>query len=508
MKQINPRQWALLAIALIGFSYIVGSSYLGLNSHHPWRQTDVYGHILGFTETRGISPYELFPGSQEGEPSRDGGTWNKRVYDIPIYQYLIAKISQMTGSDPLVATRYVNLLLWLLTVAAGYRLCTALGGRPSAGLLYVLFLSISPIVLYWHSVPFPTIMSLAFSLAGILLFHTFNRGWKGFLWALPFLLVATLIKSPVPFVFVVFYSVYVAVNRVPGRVEPIGRDTAVGYVPSVTLLITLLASALFAEQLRDVLAGGGRGYLSPDARQWYFGTLELRTSADFWHRIWVHLEWWGPSPFGAIYLLVVTTALAVKRDKQLLAVTVACIAAFFSGWLVFANVYYVHDYHQLPLAVIAFLSMAVSLSHIVAWIADRVPPLIQAKVPAHIQAQLPTMAYVFLFLLALYYVVEQSPPRSRLSLYSGMEYALRQEQVFLHVTSAQTRKWNPLPGGHVSTKFVRVLHDDFETNCGSYLSRYAAVISWGYSDCLVRNKQQANYFIEDDGVMFYLKRDP
>ena len=67
---------ALAVLVLIAFSHIISAAYLGIGDNHAWRQSDVYGHILGFMHTRGFVEYDRFMLSM------------REVYDIPIYQYI------------------------------------------------------------------------------------------------------------------------------------------------------------------------------------------------------------------------------------------------------------------------------------------------------------------------------------------------------------------------------------------------------------------------------------
>ena len=46
---------------------------------------------------------------------------------------MIAQLALLGGSDPLVTTRYFNLLLWAVTAYAGYILCHALGADIDSG---------------------------------------------------------------------------------------------------------------------------------------------------------------------------------------------------------------------------------------------------------------------------------------------------------------------------------------------------------------------------------------
>ena len=191
---------ALATLVFIAFSYIISSAYLGINGHHTWRQADVYGYMLGFMHARGFTELDRF--------LIDLG---KMMYEVPIYHYLIAKASLLTGSDPLVTTRFFNLGFWSLTAFAGYSLGKSWGGTV-AGLIFLGLFSTSPLILHYYSVPIPDTMGIAVSLTGVLLLLKFGISWRGVLFALPFLMAGAFTKPPIAFVFVVFFAAYLLIK--------------------------------------------------------------------------------------------------------------------------------------------------------------------------------------------------------------------------------------------------------------------------------------------------------
>ena len=89
-----------------------------------------------------------------------------------------------------------------------------------------------------------------------------------------------------------------------------------------------------------------------------------------------------------------------------------------------------------------------------------------------------------------------------LDIHKGIEYALRDEQIFLHVSDRGKKRPNPTVGGLVSTKFRPIMWRDFEANCDRYMAQYAAILVQGKSACLRQHKQQARHYIEDNGITF------
>ena len=280
-------------------------------------------------------------------------------------------------------------------------------------------------------------------------------------------------------------------------------DAARRAVPFILLLLLLLGAAVLAEQLRLILLGQtSRSFFAQGAdagRVLFFGTWELRASSAFWNLLWQRAHGWGPFDFGTIYLAVAALALVLKPSRRLAALTAANLIAFFSGWLILSQAYYWHDYYQLPLAVIAFISFGVSLSCIAAFIGERLPAALHGRAVAS--------AYSLAALVLLFHfpALDSLSDRSRSNLWNAIEHGLRHQTAFLYVRDSRGPQ-DPTPGGLASAKFRYLQRDEFEANCERYLAEYPAVVSQGMSACLAANRLQAHYYIEDDGLLFYLNK--
>ena len=228
---------------------------------------------------------------------------------------------------------------------------------------------------------------------------------------------------------------------------------------------------------------------------WYFGDWATRASVEFWAAVWSRLHVMGPSAFGRIYIAVAAAALAIKPDKPLIAATAAAVAAFFAGWLVFPSQYKFHDYYQLPIAVILFMSFAVSMS--------RVASFAIGKTPARLRQAAAAAVLAAMALAAPAYAVLQNPihERFRAGILVGVEYALRRSERFLLVGAAKYP--SPTLGGQVSTKFDYMSLGKFEADCERYVKKHAAIVSWRLSECLYQNRRDADWFIVDDADWFF-----
>ena len=375
-----------------------------------------------------------------------------------------------------------------------------------AGLAFVYLFATAPLLLYYFSMPIPDTMGIALSLAGIGILLRFSVRWKNVLCALPLLILATFTKSPIAFVFVAFYGIYIII-------EPSATGTAAvdlrprlyarlyeRYKPFFALGIVLAACAILADQLRAILSDVPRRHWAiVGFPQLYFGPWEARVGAQFWQTLWGRLNDLG-LPYGYLFVSAAVAALFLKRDRRLAALVSAAAGAYVLSWLVFQWRNHGHDYYQMPALCLILAAIAVSFARVCAWARE--------KLPAHVASCLAALALAVAVAAAGWQAVFGKLPGSakpRDNLYAGIAYALRDETVFLHVSADKTpSSTDPFPGGFLSTRFRRVSHADFESSCDAYLARYAAVVIEGGSACLRANKPHAKYFIEDDGFTFYL----
>ena len=496
-----PKQSEKLAVAFlvfIAFSYIVSSAYLGLYEELH-KGADVYGHILGFTGQKDFSAHDLF-NKYSAEQIVGLKTQGKGIWNHQIYEFITAKISVLIQSDPLVVARFVSLFFWLLTAYCGYRLAR-LFGSSIAGAIIVFLLATSPMFLYYSSVPHPDMMAVACSIIALTILYLRGISWLSVLYALPFLAIATFIKSPIPFVFILFYAATIGFNI--NIKEAFTRESIIKYAPLTTIPIVLLVVAFLAAQFRGILLDGeGLHDFTTTSKQflWFGGSEKIRTLDIFWSRIWERLESAGPFNFGLVYLAVVLLANIVKREKNHLIITASALIAFLGGWLTFPHLYYHHTYYQLPGMVIIFLSFAVSFSHLTDKLLEKLPERMrQLSYAAILLALIPFSSYQ---------VLAQKNPhlRSRVHFYSGIEYALRNQNVLLAVGDPAVY-YNPALGGLTSTKFIDISYDDFESRCNIYLARYSAIFVRGNaSSCISRNKHLADYYIQDGQQIFFLNK--
>ena len=377
-----------------------------------------------------------------------------------------------------------------------------------AGLAFIFLFATAPLFLYYYSMPMPDTMGIALSLAGIAVLLHGGGCWKAVLRASPLLILATFTKSPIAFVFVAFYGIYIAIDssaaapaRGPARPHLLMRLSD-RYQPFIIMGIVLCACAILADQLRAILSDVPRRHWATVGHPLlYFGAWETRADARFWQTLWTRLNDLG-LPYGYLFAAAAAAALFLSRDRRLAALISAAAGAYILGWLVFQLRNAWHDYYQMPALTLILIGTAVSLARVYAWLRE--------KLPAHVASYLAAFTLAAAIATAGWQAVFGKMPgnaRHRDNLYAGIAYALRGETVFLHVVSPGrlVQTTSPGLGGFLSTRFRRVSHADFEANCAAYIAQYPAVLVDGGSNCLRANKPQAQYYIEDDHLTFYLR---
>ena len=357
----------IILLVFIALSYIISASHIGIEHYSKhiassdiWRSADVYGHILGFMQTKDFTAFDRFVAG------------SKVTFDIPIYQFIIAKIAIFVKGDPLVIARFINALSWAITAYCGYKLILLLGGNALASLCF-LFLLTTTRMLYVYANLLPDTMAVALSIAAILLLQKKRRA-GAILYASMLLIIATLIKPPIPFVFIIFYTVYLILNNV------FIKKSHINYLPYITLLTMLFLVAFATEQIRIILTEGHDGLWARNPK-WYFGTLEQILSYNFWKIVVLHLRYLFSSDlFFLIISIIFIIANTIKYEKQHLFITLSALVAFFAGWLVFSNVYVIHLYYQLPVMIILLLSSAISISYLVTYISNKTAAINYQKI--------------------------------------------------------------------------------------------------------------------------------
>lgn len=452
------------ALVLLFAFYVVSTFYVGINGTHDWRQADAYAQILGYSGYKDYRPLEDFRG-------------HTAIYDIPIYAFMVAKLAFVTGAEPLAAAKCFNLGWLLLLVWGGVSIAEGL--KSGAGVYFVFLLCTSRVFLHYFSAPMPDDMALALAVAGAAILLRTNETWAVLVGSALFFLAA-LIKSPIPFVFVVLFAAH---SLLSGDIR---RGSSASYKALIPLSFALVG-ALAAEQIRKNVLGTDVGGFAQDPT-WYFGTFHQRLSPEFWLKIPERLIKSNPL---VVFFILPAIYYCLRNSPRRY---IAFVSAFFAGWLVFSNVYFIHDYYEMPVDVIAYVLLGVGVE---ATYAD----FLKGRW-AEYALPVRNIGLAIAALLCVIYMPKLSNLATA-SIYDSVTYALRGESRFIWVDDGYD---GPAIGGHVGTQFEQKSHADFERDCAHIVAANSSILVKGYSDCLAVYKSSASTYIEDGGFQFYLRK--
>lgn len=456
----------LVAVLLVHAFHIFSTAYLNINGAYAWRQADVLSHILGFLPDSGFAPHERFV----------LGAF--QIYDIPIYQWIIAKIAYLYQAPPLVVARLFNAVLITVCLAATARMVDQRAGRAAAFIF--LFLSLfSPLLVHYFSTPLPDLLAMALAAAGTAALVSPKAGWRATQLALVTLHIATLIKSPVPFAFAAFTATLIVTTR------PRAEWRTAGWV-----LLSLAPTALLAEALRSVLLERPLGLLAQDPG-WYFGTLEQRLSSEVWAVILDRFQGWWQIDYLPMYAGAVALSMLTAQGRRIWPLHLAFAVSFLATWLVFTNVNFIHDYYQLPICLLGLAALAGALGNLVTDGAGRGPALaglLTLLIPVFLLPSLSTKT-----------LSDKNPN----AITATMAEALAGEEIFLIVGQP---KPSPTVAGAVATRFAGASRAAFEADCPSYLAQYRAVLVLGTSECLSTRRGVFDTYLERPGMVFVRQR--
>lgn len=369
-------------------------------------------------------------------------------------------------------------------------------GKRYAGLSFLFFMATSPLILHYYSVPLPDTFSIALSMVALVILFYYKATYGSVFLSIPFLVIATLIKSPIVFIFILFYLFYGLFAKDIYFSTQIST-TIRKNLSLLLLFVILLVSAISAELLRKYLLGGLDGFGFAQDPSWYFGTWDQRTQVFFWQRIMNDLDESGIYPFSVIYLTILLVSVFIERSKTLFAIHFTAILSFFAGWLIFSNLYEKHDYYKLPVTIVLFISLSVSLSFVIKHL--------QAKYRNHkIYFLKPTIVSLTivgtLYILSMQYYISD---REYSRVFSQAKDALKSYNSFLNVGGNSS---DPTLGALLGTKYKTMSIKEFDKNCLYDAYKYQAIVIKKENTCLKKYRYLFNNIIElgDAKVLYTL----
>ncbi|MDI1334721.1 MAG: glycosyltransferase family 39 protein [Lacunisphaera sp.] len=296
--------------------------------------------------------------------------------EFPTYQVCVAGLSSLT-SLPLEQTgRLVSILFFAATLPAIYGLLELAELPPTRRLLVLAVVLSTPVYLFYTRAVMIETTALCFAVWFVFALHRTlaARSWGWLAAAIACAVLAALTKITTLAVYLVPAAfLALAVIHQSGRRENGGFDPAAALRPALLAALPValaLGAALWWIARGDALKHSNpyTGFLaSTELHRWNYGTWSLRTEPSFWQHLWENLTQNILSE-GALALALLCATFAAPRARR---VALACVAGFFAGPLVFANLYHIHDYYYTANALL--LSGAAGLLLASAWDNPRLP---------------------------------------------------------------------------------------------------------------------------------------
>ncbi|MEO6876766.1 MAG: hypothetical protein ABI222_18295 [Opitutaceae bacterium] len=297
--------------------------------------------------------------------------------EFPTYQWLVAKVSTALGTGLESTARGVSLFFFFATLPAIYGLAGLLRLAPSRRLLVLSVVLASPTYLFWARTFMMETTALCFSTwflyAVILAVRDRRVSWAA--GATTFGILAALTKITTFLLFcppaaVICYWYWRRQKTPPLTSRAIWRPLALLGTPILTSVILADVWVRYSDHIKRANPFSAP-LTSSRLTAFTWGTLEQRLSAPFWAGIWDNLSGLILGE-AAMAILLIGFALASRAHRL---VTLLCLACFASGWMLFSNLYYSHDYYYC--ANTLFLLVAAGLLLVSVWDNTRLPQAVR-----------------------------------------------------------------------------------------------------------------------------------
>jgi hypothetical protein len=349
---LRTASWLFLAVAL-GLN-------LWLTTRH-WTESLRDGHEFRQIQTAITADYLRQGGFKLAyETPVLGPPWSIPM-EFPTYQWLVATVSNTTGLHLEQSGRLVSLLCFYAALPAIWLLLGRWGASALARRLAVVAVLTCPLLAFYSRTFLIESTALALSCWFLWTFTraTADDAARYLAAALVLGTLAALTKVTTFAVFCVPAGLIALAATFAWRSGRPGiRSWRAGIFAAAGLAVPVAAAIAWVAYTDRVKAlNPYAGFLSSAAlHEWNWGTLAQRFQPEFWSAIYRVISTAVLSEPALLLLLGALPALSrPTRGRVLL-----CVALFFSGCLLFSNLYFVHDYYSYATA--AFLAVALGLA--------------------------------------------------------------------------------------------------------------------------------------------------
>lgn len=295
-----------------------------------------------------------------------GPPWSVPM-EFPIYQVIVATLHNLTGLPLEQAGRLTGIVMLLGCLPAVYDLLALAGLRPTRRLIVLAVVITAPVYLFYARTFMIETTALCFAVWFLALLRRSleNPRWA---WTALTVLAATLAGLTKITTFLVFGVPALILVLAAWRKPAVSRSHTL--LASLLPAIVSLGIAWWWIQHGDAVKDSNpfTGFLAArELRAWNFGTLGLRFDWSFWLKMQEVVVGYNLAE-GAIAVTLLCVPFAPVRSRWIAAVAVL---GFFSGPLVFANLYHIHDYYYVANSLLLLGAAGLMLAS--AWDDPRLP---------------------------------------------------------------------------------------------------------------------------------------
>ena len=305
-----------------------------------------------------------------------GPPWSVPL-EFPLYQWLVAQLSTLTGLSLVSAARTLGIAFFLSTLPALYGLAGLVEPDPRRRLLIPAALLVTPLCLYYARAFM--IESCAGAIAVWFLFahvRSLQKGdgrWAAVATVLA--LAAALVKITTFAVFCLPAALYtlwhLRSHAAAFHARGFWRDVLLAGLPAGLALVAAFRWIAFSDELKS--ANPLAAFLtSENLRVWNYGTIAQRLDPAFWLQIHGHLTF---GVLSNLAMLALAGGLFLVEPRYRRA-ALLCAAGYLIGPLLFANLYALHEYYHYPAAFFAAAAAGVVLAGLVQ--SGRIGPTLKA----------------------------------------------------------------------------------------------------------------------------------
>ena len=295
--------------------------------------------------------------------------------EFPTYQACVAGLSGLLHWPLEQTGRLVSILFFLATLPAVHELLGYAGLARSRRLLALTVVLSTPVYLFYTRTVMIETTALCFSVWFVYLLQRMleRNSWRLLPWVSAMAVLAALTKITTFVVYGVPAGLLALAHLAglfrqsgPSGIRPALRTAVLAAIPVAVALAVGTVWVAHGDAIKD--SNPYTGFLkSSELRLWNYGPLGLRFEASFWQHLGDNLTQ-NILAEGALAVILLSATWATPRVRW---VSLACLAGFFSGPLIFANLYHVHDYYYSANALL--LTGAAGLLLASAWDHPRLP---------------------------------------------------------------------------------------------------------------------------------------